>query len=142
MKRFWFKLFAGLLAGSALGAMIFLLPKQAEAYQDASTPAGVFVTVTYTDPINVRGGPSTVYYPIVGQVSPGDVLPAIGVSPGREWVEVSFSGAANGVGWVYAIYVSVSGGELRVVEPPPTPSLLPQIPLIRHRQLPLFFSQR
>jgi len=124
MKRYWFKIFAGLLAGSVLGVTMLLVPNQAEAYQDASTPTGIFVTVTYTDPINVRGGPSTVYYPIVGQVFPGDVLPALGVSPGREWVEVSFPGAANGVGWVYATYVTVSGGELRVVEPPPTPTPL------------------
>jgi uncharacterized protein YraI len=120
MKRLWFKVLSGFLAGCVLGVVIFLLPYQAEAYQDASTPTGIFVTVTYTDPINVRGGPSTVYYPIVGQVVPGDILPALGVSPGREWVQVSYTDAPGGVGWVYATYVSVSGGELRVVEPPPT----------------------
>lgn len=120
MKRLWFKVLSGFLAGCVLGVVIFLLPYQAEAYQDASTPTGIFVTVTYTDPINVRGGPSTVYYPIVGQVVPGDILPALGVSPGREWVQVSYPDAPGGVGWVYATYVSVSGGELRVVEPPPT----------------------
>jgi len=99
---------------------ILLVPNQAEAYQDASTPVGVFVTVTYTDPINVRGGPSTVYYPIVGKAYPGDVLPALGVSPGHEWVKVSFPDAPSGVGWVYATYITISGGELQVVEPPPT----------------------
>ena len=76
------------------------------------------MTVTYTDPINVRSGPSTIYYPIVAQLAPGDVVPALGVSPGREWVQVSYPG---GVGWVYASFVSISGGELHVVEPPPTP---------------------
>lgn len=120
MKRLWFKVLSGFLAGCVLGVVMFLLPYQAEAYQEASTPTGIFVTVTYTDPINVRGGPSTVYYPIVGQVVPGDILPALGVSPGREWVQVSYADAPGGVGWVYAAYVSVSGGELRVVEPPPT----------------------
>jgi uncharacterized protein YraI len=120
MKRIWFKVFLGFLAGSVSGMVMFLLPNQAEAYQEASTPTGIFVTVTYTDPINVRGGPSTVYYPIVGQVLPGDILPALGVSPGHEWVQVSYPDAPGGVGWVYATYVSVSGGELRVVEPPPT----------------------
>ena len=86
MKRLWFKVFLGFLAGSVSGMVMFLLPNQAEAYQEASTPTGIFVTVTYTDPINVRGGPSTVYYPIVGQVLPGDILPALGVSPDRKSV--------------------------------------------------------
>jgi len=82
--------------------------------------SGTLVTVIYTEPINVRGGPSTVYYPIVGRVSPGDVLTGLGVSPGREWVEVVFPEAPGGVGWLYATYVSVSGAELQIVEPPPT----------------------
>ena len=58
--------------------------------QDASTPTGIFVTVTYTDPINVRGGPSTVLYPIIGQLNPGEVVPALGISPGREWIQISY----------------------------------------------------
>lgn len=100
---------------------VFLVPKQAEAYQDASTPTGVTVTVTYTDPINIRSGPSTVNYPIVGQLFPGDVVPALGVSPKREWILVSYPG---GTGWVYASFVSISGGELQIIEPPPTPTPL------------------
>jgi len=124
MKQFWFKIFLGILTVIGLGAEILLSPQQAEAYQDASTPTGIFVTVTYTDPINVRSGPSTVYYPIIGQLSPGDVVPALGISPGREWIQISFPGSANGTGWVYASFVSISGGELRIEEPPPTPTPL------------------
>jgi len=125
MKRFWFKKIVGLLAGSALGMIMFLLPHQARAYQDASTPAGLFATVTYTEEINVRSGPSTVYYPVpIGKLKPGDIVPALGVSTGHEWVQISFPSDPNGVGWVYAEYVSISGGELRVVEAPPTPTPL------------------
>lgn len=102
-----------------LGAL--LAPHPAEAFQGASTPTGILVTVTYADPINIRGGPSTVYYPIVGQLNPGDVVPALGISPGREWIQISYPG---GTGWVYASFVSISGGELRIVEPPPTPTPL------------------
>jgi len=109
----------GVFALAGLGVGISLAPQQAGAYQGASTPTGILVTVTYTDPINVRGGPSTIYYPIVGQLSPGEVVPALGISPGRDWIQVSFSG---GTGWVYASFVSISGGELLVVEPPPTPT--------------------
>jgi hypothetical protein len=121
MRRFWFKTLLGILAATSLGTGVFLSPKQAEAYQGESTPTGVFVTVTYTDPINVRSGPSTIDYPIVGQLFPGDVVPALGVSPKREWVQVSYPG---GTGWVYASFVSVSGGELHIIEPPPTPAPL------------------
>lgn len=119
MKRICFELFRLVLAGCVSGAMLLGVTGQARAEDEAqtSTPQA---TVTYSEPINVRGGPSTVYYPIVGRVSPGDVLPALGVSPGREWVQVAFPSAPGGVGWVYAAYVTISGGELRVVEPPPT----------------------
>ncbi len=122
MKRIWFKKTLVLFVVIASALVTFLLPDQAGAYPEAQT--GVFVTVTYDEPINVRGGPNTVYYPIVGRLSPGDILPALGVSPGREWVQVAYADAPGGVGWVYAAYVTVSGGELRVVEPPPTPTPL------------------
>jgi uncharacterized protein YraI len=105
----------------SLGTGAFFSPGQAVAYQDVSTPTGITVTVTYTDPINVRSGPSTTLYPIVAQLNPGDVVPALGISPGREWVQVSIP---SGTGWVYASFVSISGGELMVLEPPPTPTPL------------------
>lgn len=107
-----------MLTMSIVGLGPFLFPKQAKAEVEAQS--SVYATVTYTDPINVRGGPSTVYYPIVGRLSPGDVVPALGVSPGHEWVEIAYADAPGGVAWVYATYVTVSGGELHVVEPPPT----------------------
>ncbi len=119
MKQFWFKTILGVLvaAGTLFSA------QQARAFQNPSTPiSGAYITVTYSDPINVRGGPSTVHYPVVGRLSPGDTAPALGVSQGREWVQIAYSAAPGGVGWVYAIYVSVSGAELLVVEAPSTPT--------------------
>jgi hypothetical protein len=122
MKRFWFKTLLGILTVTGLWVGTFLTSEQPRVRaQDASTPTGIFVTVTYTDPINVRGGPSTVYYPIIGQLSPGAVVPALGVSPGRAWVQIIYP-PTGGTGWVYSSFVSVSGGELRIVEPPPTPT--------------------
>lgn len=116
MNRIWFKIFSGL----AVSLMLFFVAGQVWGQFEARAQSGVFVTVTYSEPINVRGGPSTVYYPVVGRVFPGDVFQAIGVSPGREWVQVAFPDAPGGVGWLYAIYVTVEGGELQIVEPPPT----------------------
>ena len=124
MKRIWFKTILGALVVAGLSVGTLFSVKQAEAYQVAATPSGIYITVTYSDPINVRGGPSTVHYPIVGRLFPGDILPALGVSPGREWVQVAYPSAPGGVGWVYAIYVNVSGGELLVVEAPSTPTPL------------------
>jgi uncharacterized protein YraI len=121
MKRLWFKTLLGAMAVLTLGIGFLSLPEQAGAFQGASTPSGVFVTVTYSDPINVRAGPSTVNYPVIGQLPSGAVVPALGVSVAREWVQIEFTGSASGRGWVYASFVTVSGGELPVVEAPPTP---------------------
>jgi uncharacterized protein YraI len=118
MKQIWFKLFLGAFLAAASVVGLFPSVKPAQARQDPS----VYITVTYSDPINVRGGPNTVDYPIVGRLSPGDTAPALGTSPGREWVQIAYPSAPGGVGWVYAIYISVTGGELRVVEAPFTPT--------------------
>jgi uncharacterized protein YraI len=119
MKQFWFKALLGGLMLTSLSVWALLFTRQAAAYQDVPTPTGIFVTVTYSDPINVRSGPSTISYPIVAKLNPGEVVPALGISPGREWIQISYS---DGTGWVYASYVSISGGELRIIEPPPTPT--------------------
>jgi len=118
MKQFKFSHL--ILVAAIVGLLMLFVPKQVAAYDDAQAQSGVFATVIYTEPINVRSGPSTVYYPVVGRVFPGDVFQALGVSPGREWVLIAYPDAPDGVGWLYAIYVSVEGGELQIAEPPPT----------------------
>ena len=118
MKKIWFKIFEVTIVGMAVSLVMLLVPSRVWARGEAQS--GPVATVIYSEPINVRGGPSTVYYPIVGRVSPGDILPALGVSPGREWVQVAYPDAPGGVGWLYATYVTISGGDLQVVEPPPT----------------------
>ena len=120
MNRIWFKSFNVFFLGSVVGLLLLPAAGQVRSRGGAQAQSGVFATVIYTEPINVRGGPSTVFYPIVGRVSPGEVFPALGVSPGREWVQIAYPEAPGGVGWLYAIYVNVEGGELQIVEPPPT----------------------
>lgn len=105
----------------SLGIGFLSLPDRADAFQGAVMQSGVYVTVTYSDPINVRAGPSTVNYPVIGQLPSGAVVPALGVSVAREWVQIEFTSSASGKGWVYASFVTVSGGELPIVEAPPTP---------------------
>ena len=111
---------------AVLGMGTLLSPNQAEAYQEASTPIGAFITVANPpDGTNVRSGPSSISYGLpIGHLNPGDTAPAVGKSPGGDWIQIQFPSGPNGVGWVYASNVVVSGGELRIVEPPPTPAPL------------------
>lgn len=86
------------------------------------TPSGVIITVrpsTNDDFINVRSGPSTLY-PAVGVLLVGQTAPALGRSPGGEWIQIVYPGVPGGVGWVFTVLVAVSPGELPIVEPPPT----------------------
>ena len=68
---------------------------------------------------NVRSGPSSIVYPVLGRLQPGETATAIGVSPHHEWIQIEFAG---GTGWVYTAFVTLSPGFLPVVEPPPTPN--------------------
>lgn len=90
-----------------------------------STPVGRTVTVTYTEQINIRSGPSTYFYPAVGVLLVGEKAPAIGRSPGGDWIQIRYPGIPGDVGWVYGPYVNLSPGpNLPIVEPPPTPTPL------------------
>jgi len=80
----------------------------------------VFITVTYTEQINVRDGPSTVLYDIIGHMQPGETAQALGVSPGRDWVQIVYPAGPGGVAWVHTSLIVISAGNLQVVEPPPT----------------------
>ncbi len=94
-------------------------------------PEMVTVTVTYDEAINVRAGPNSVYYPVVGQLPVGAVVQALGRSLAGEWIMINFPESSDGsrVGWVYAPLVTLSGGFLPVMEPPATlvPRLVPTL---------------
>ena len=104
--------------------MIFSAPHSALAQGPTPTAdPGMYITVISTEPhINVRMGPSSMIYPVVGTLPTGSTAPALGRSPGGDWVQISFPGAPYDAGWVYAPLVQVSPGVLHVVEPPPTPA--------------------
>jgi len=88
-----------------------------------SSPFGPMVTVNLDqEQINVRAGPSAVDYPIVGVLQSGQSVPALGRSVGGDWIKIAYPTVNGGVAWVYAFLVTVSGGELPIVEPPPTPT--------------------
>jgi hypothetical protein len=96
------------------------------AQEPTQTPApttGLFITVITDEPqINVRMGPSSTVYPIVGVLLQGATAPALGRSQGGDWIQIEFPSAPGGVGWVYSPLVQVSPpGNLKIVPPPPTP---------------------
>ncbi|MBS1249158.1 MAG: hypothetical protein MAG431_00731 [Chloroflexi bacterium] len=83
------------------------------------------IAIVYSDPedqINVRSGPG-VNYPKVGVLINREEVPAIGKSAGGSWVQIVYVGVEDGVAWVYAPLLRISG-ELPIVEPPPTPTPL------------------
>jgi hypothetical protein len=88
-----------------------------------TAPAGaIYITVITDEPqINVRMGPNSTIYPIVGTLLTGSTVPALGRSQGGDWIQIEYPGAPNNAGWVYSPLVQVSGGTLGIVPPPPTP---------------------
>ena len=87
-----------------------------------SSPFGTMATVNQDqEQINVRAGPSQ-DYPIVGILQQGERVPALGRSVGGDWVQIAYPTVEGGVAWVYSYLVTISGGDLPVIVPPPTPT--------------------
>jgi hypothetical protein len=115
MKRFRFQL---TILAFLTGTLFIYSPFRVLAQE----PTGVFITVITDEPqINVRMGPSSSIYPIVGTLLRGATAPALGRSQGGDWIQIEYAGAPNNRGWVYAPLVQVNGGVLQIAEPPPTP---------------------
>lgn len=87
------------------------------------TPSGAMAVVKVgdQDQINVRSGPGTSGYDIIGVLVVGQSVPALGRSVGGDWVQIAYPGAPNGVAWVYSPLVDLTG-PVPIVEPPPTPT--------------------
>jgi len=86
-----------------------------------STPRGPYVVVnalTANDSqINVRAGPSQLTEK-VGVLLVGQEANALGRY--GDWVQIEYPGVPGGTAWVYGNLVTLFGGDLQVVEPPPT----------------------
>lgn len=134
MNRLWFRLsvltFVGaVISGWWLAASSWIVVSaQEQTVTDtptSSAPSGMYITVPTTnteDHVNVRMGPSVALYPdTVGILLRGATAPALGRSPGGDWIQIEFPSAPGGTGWVYSPLVAISPGTLRIVEPPPTP---------------------
>ncbi len=123
MKRNWLH-FTPLLFCALLFSGTFLASSGTSvlAQQPTDSQSGIFITVLFDEPqINVRMGPSSTIYPVVGTMVSGTTAPALGRSPGGDWIQIEFPSAPGGRGWVYSALVSLSPGTLQIAEPPPTP---------------------
>ena len=85
------------------------------------TPEGPSILVP--EQVNVRLGPSTDYEK-VGVLIAGQTAPALGRSPGGEWIQIFYAGVPGNIAWVYAPFVVLETGQrlLPIIEPPPTPT--------------------
>ncbi|HEY9152557.1 MAG TPA: hypothetical protein VIN60_06695 [Anaerolineales bacterium] len=128
MKRFWFQLSLWIIMLASILGLVLVMPNVTSVHaQVVSTPtlansAQPYITNTYTtEPfVNVRAGPSSVYYgDPIGELAIGATAPALAITSGHDWIEISFSSGPNGVGWVYAPFVTLTGAP-PIIEPPPT----------------------
>jgi hypothetical protein len=84
------------------------------------TPRGVMVTVPLDQEyVNVRSGPG-VMYDLVGRLVAGQEAAVLGRSEGGDWLLIQYYGGPENKGWVYSPPVSLSAGEVPIVEIPPT----------------------
>jgi len=86
-----------------------------------STPRGTYVVVNPTTAtetqINVRAGPSALTEK-VGVMLIYQEANAIGRY--GDWIQIEYPGTPGGKAWVYGNLVTLYGGSLPIVEPPPT----------------------
>jgi hypothetical protein len=121
-----------------LGGLFLVLGIPSRAPVMAQQPTGSVPTVTGTptgpmvsvDPsleqIDVYAGPSSFNYPAIGVLLTGARVPALGrARDDGDWIMIRYEGVPGSVGWVYALYVSLSGGagsSLPLIDAPPTPT--------------------
>jgi hypothetical protein len=70
---------------------------------------------------NVRAGPNAAAYEIIGVLVVGQEVPALGRSPGGDWIQIAYPGVPGGVAWIWKDLVEVRGA-LPIIDPPPTPT--------------------
>jgi hypothetical protein len=71
--------------------------------------------------VNVRSGPSSVQFDIIGIIYIGETVPVKGKSIGGDWLLIEYPGVVNGEGWIWALYMDLTPGEIPLVEMPPSP---------------------
>lgn len=117
-------------------AGIFCLTSLPSQKADAQQPTGSIPTVTGTPPgpyvtvytsytsqdqiVGVYAGPDSEFYAQIGILTSGETVPALGISEDNEWIQILYPGVPGGKGWVWGRHVELRGGELSIVQSPPT----------------------
>jgi uncharacterized protein YraI len=122
------RLAAVLTAGLFAVTLIVSAPTVVRAQEIVSCAASAsvlgetYVTVNSDQAqVNVRSGPNSYQYGKIGILLTFESAPALGRSPGGDWIQISCPGAFGGSGWVYAANVTLTAsGELSVVNIPAT----------------------
>jgi len=86
------------------------------------TPSGP--TILVPELVNVRLCPD-VTCDLVGVLIQGQTAPAVGRSPGGEWIQIVYPGVPGNVAWVFSALVTLQAfqpGGLPIVVPPATPT--------------------
>ncbi len=120
-------LFAALLIGAPFQSRAVAQQPTGSVPTVTGTPIGPVVSV---DPslgqIDVYAGPSSFDYPAIGVLLTGIKVPALGRANGdQNWIMIQYEGVPGSVGWVYALYVSLTGAggsALPLIDIPPTPT--------------------
>ncbi|MHC1740999.1 MAG: SH3 domain-containing protein [Anaerolineaceae bacterium] len=133
LKKFRLLLLLTFITGLVLTIYTFNSPELVHAQQ----PTGSIPTVTgtphgptaiaktgWTEKINVRNFPSSLenQSDVIGVISPSQQVNVIGKTIGGDWLLIEYPGVQGGEGWIWAPYMQITGGELPVVEIPPTPA--------------------
>jgi len=129
------------ISGLMFGLLFLWQIVQVQAERPGQIPTGSVPTVTGT-PVdgwvlvldneqgfaNVRSGPGTMGYDIIGVLVIGQRVPAIGRTTVGEWIQIAYPGVPGGVAWIYKDLVDLQGN-VPIVEPPPpqTPRTTPTI---------------
>ena len=113
-----------LVSAVILTAILLITPYTSEAapvLQATVTPE--LARIVVPELVNVRTGPG-LDYEKVGALISGQEAPALGRSPGGDWIQIFYAGGPGNVAWVYAPNVILEAGQrlLPIVEPPPTPT--------------------
>jgi hypothetical protein len=128
-KRYWKLL---LILPAVFVILLAWKITRVQAEMPKQIPTGSVPTVTGTPVIgtaivldneqgfaNVRSGPGTLGYEIIGVLVIGQQVPAVGRTAVGEWIQIAYPGVPGGVAWIYKDLVEIRGN-LPIVEPPPT----------------------
>ncbi|MCS7070522.1 MAG: SH3 domain-containing protein [Anaerolinea sp.] len=93
------------------------------------TQAPTAPSATFTQGVNVRSGPSTLFNPPIGSFAAGQSTQILAVNPAGDWLKVRYY---NGEGWVFASLATVTGdlSTLPRDPGPPLPTLTPIPPTV------------